>query len=61
IAVTVLKLIMENSFQCLVKAGAYELPKVAKERGTGRGYLCMYMAIASTNRRALSIFGSCCA
>ena len=47
--------------------GRYESPKAAKERvtrvpskykftyGTGRGYSCMYMAIAISNRHTLSI------
>ena len=55
--------------------GAYEPPKAAKERvtcvpskyklkcGTGRGYPynIMYVALAYSNRRALSIFGKYCA
>ena len=52
----------------LIWAGAYELLKAAKERvtcmllkykfthGTGRGYLCMYMAIGISNRCTLSKF-----
>ena len=31
------------------------------KRGIGRGYPCMYMAIANTCRCALSIFGKYCA
>ena len=48
-----------------VQAGAYErvtcVPSKYKfKHGTGHGYLCMYMAVSISNRRALSVFGKYC-
>ena len=61
-----------GSIYSIPTAGAYEPPLAVKERvtcvpskykfkrGTGCGYPYMYMAIAYSNRRALSIFGKYC-